>query len=224
MSAESTQVSTPSNEGSTHGTQAWSLLGQPTLQSPPAPPAEVGPHIPEHDTYHAPHAASPTTPQSPTTLIQKNTPPSQHAKADIPSETSTNNNTSSIHHLLSPEPSHSIAAEPSQDRPPSPVTPKSPSSEVQPQSSSIKVIKEPLQPEVELPEQFQDRSPNLQSPIEYTQDQAKNTLKNLNSKRQLPDSIPTELDSKKIRRNELLLNEANEKHAIKILCMYLPSL
>jgi hypothetical protein len=157
---------------------------------------------PMHDSS-APLVTSPS--QTQITLIEKNS-PTQHAnpQQDINSDTSNNNTLPPS----SPTPVSSTEAEPVTAIDPLPSPIKSPSpSDVQPQSSDIKVIKEPLQPDVELPEQQ----------LNDSEDAAKSALKNLNSKRQLPDSIPTELDSKKIKRNELLLNDVNEKAARKII-------
>lgn len=65
-------------------------------------------------------------------------------------------------------------------------------------------------------EQFHDRSP-VQTPISFTHD----TKSGINSSgKRLLEAIPTELDSNKIKKkNELLMNEANEKLASKILGM-----
>lgn len=76
--------------------------------------------------------------------------------------------------------------------------------------------KETPQEGMELPEQFQDRSP-VQTPISYTQDSTKTNI-NSSGKRLLDAGMPTELDSNKMKKkNELLMNEANEKLASKII-------
>eukprot|EP00026_Physarum_polycephalum_P007411 Phypoly_transcript_07471.p1 GENE.Phypoly_transcript_07471~~Phypoly_transcript_07471.p1 ORF type:complete len:511 (+),score=85.24 Phypoly_transcript_07471:176-1534(+) len=178
---------------------------QPLYAIPAAFVPSSVPSVPsnEQDTVPVlPQVASPNS----TTLIQKNTPTQElHAKPPL----DTNSDTDSVHastlvyalYSLRNSPSP-LGAESSHEERDSPIPSKSPT-DGQP---SIKVINEPLQPEVELSEQAQDRSPL--SPTD--------TLKNLNSKR-LPDSIPTELDSKKLKRNDLLMNEVNEGHAERIL-------